>query len=72
MKKVQLKDEIYSVFKWFLITFVPALVLLISTLGTIYNFDTEIITLTIGAFATFIGAITGISHVNYYNEKESE
>jgi len=70
MKKVQLKDEIYKVFKWFLITFVPALVLLISTLGTIYNFDTEIITLTIGAIATFIGAITGISNRNYYKGDE--
>lgn len=70
MKKVQLKDEIYTFFKWTLITFVPALVLLISTLGTIYKFDTEIITLTIGAIATFIGTITGISNKNYYKGDE--
>jgi len=63
---MKLKDEIYNVLKWTLITFVPALVLLISTLGTIYHFDTEIITLTIGAIATFLGAITGISNKNYY------
>lgn len=72
MKRVKLSDKAYKFMKWFLFTFVPALVLLISTLGTIYNFDTEIITLTIGAIATFLGAITGISHVNYYKEKESE
>ena len=65
MKKMKLKDEIYIVFKWILITLVPALVLLISTLGTIYKFDTEIITLTIGAIATFLGTITGISNYNY-------
>jgi len=67
---MKLKDEIYNVLKWTLITFVPALVLLISTLGTIYHFDTEIITLTIGAVATFLGAITGISNKNYYKGDE--
>lgn len=70
MKNIKLKDEIYVVFKWILITFVPALILLISTLGTIYKFDTEIITLTIGAVATFLGAITGISSKNYYKGDE--
>lgn len=69
---MKMKNKTYDFFKYLLMRFVPALVLLISTLGTIYNFDTEIITLTIGAIATFLGAITGISHVNYYNEKESE
>lgn len=70
MKKIKLNDKIYTIAKWLLITFIPALILLISTLGTIYKFDTEVITLTIGAIATFIGTITGISHINYYNEKE--
>lgn len=62
---MKLNDKTYNFFKWLLITLVPALILLISTLGTIYNFDTEIITLTIGAIATFIGTITGISSYNY-------
>lgn len=62
---MKLNDKVYNVFKWALITFVPALTLLISTLGTIYKFDTEIITLTIGAIATFVGAVTGVSNYNY-------
>ena len=70
MKKIKLKDELYLLLKWLLMTFIPALVLLISTLGTIYHFDTEIITLTIGAIATFLGAITGISNRNYYKGEE--
>lgn len=70
MKNIKLKDEAYLVFKWILFTFVPALVLLISTLGTIYHFDTKYITLTIGAVATFLGAITGISNKNYYKGDE--
>lgn len=66
---MKLNNKTYNFFKWLLITLVPALILLISTLGTIYNFDTEIITLTIGAIATFIGTITGISNYNYKKGK---
>lgn len=66
---MKLNDKVYNVFKWALITFVPALTLLISTLGTIYKFDTEVITLTIGAIATFVGTITGVSNYNYKKGK---
>jgi putative effector of murein hydrolase LrgA (UPF0299 family) len=65
MKKLILKDEIYNVFKWGLILFVPSLITLISSLGQIYKFDTEVIILTIAAVSTFIGTITGISDKNY-------
>ena len=47
-----------------------ALITLIGTLGKIYGFDTETIVLTIAAVATFLGAITGISNINYYKDKE--
>lgn len=67
---MKLNDKVYNIFKWLLITVVPACILLISTLGTIYSFDTEIITLTISAIATFIGTITGISNYNY-NKKSN-
>lgn len=66
-----MSNKVYDICKWALMTFVPASTLLISTLGTIYKFDTEIITLTIGAIATFIGTITGISNINY-NKKVSK
>ena len=60
-----LPDKVYNILKWVLMTFVPALIVLISTFGVIYNFDTEIITLTIGAIATFVATIVGISNYNY-------
>lgn len=60
-----LPDNVYNFLKWLLLTFTPALIVLISTLGVIYNFDTEVITLTIGAIATFIGTLIGISNHNY-------
>lgn len=62
---MKLSNKLYDILKWTLITFVPALILLISTLGTIYHFDTEVITLTIGAIATFLATILGISNYNY-------
>lgn len=66
---MKMNDKVYNFCKWSLITFVPALIMLISTLGTIYKFDTEIITLTIGAIATFVGTITGVSNYNYKKGK---
>ena len=62
---MKLNDKIYKFLKWFLIIFTPALITLIGTLGQIYNFETDVITLTIGAVATFLGVITGISNYNY-------
>ena len=60
-----LNDKVYDILKWLLITFIPSLILLIVALGSIYGFDTEIITLTISAIATFIGSLIGISNINY-------
>lgn len=60
-----LPDKVYDILKWILIRFVPALVFLISTLGVIYHFDTEVITATIGAIATFVATLLGISNYNY-------
>ena len=65
---MKLSNKTYDILKWSLITFVPALIALISSLGIIYGFDTEVITLTISAIATFLGAITGISAKNYYTD----
>lgn len=62
---MKLSDKVYQFLKWFLIIFTPALITLIGTLGQIYNFETDAITLTIGAVATFLGVITGISNYNY-------
>ena len=62
---MRMSNKIYDVFKWGLIIFIPALITLIGSLGQIYKFDTEVIILTISTFATFIGAITGISNINY-------
>lgn len=66
-----MSNKMYDILKWIIITLVPALVFLISTLGTIYKFDTEVINATIGAIATFVGTLLGISSINY-NKKEGK
>lgn len=67
-----LNDKVYNILKWTLLILVPALMTLISTLGTIYNFDSKILTATIGAFSTFVGAIIGISNINYNKSNEDD
>ncbi len=66
---MKMSNKVYDCLKWLIITFMPALILLISTLGTIYKFDTEVFILTISAITTFVGTLIGISSVNYKKGK---
>lgn len=68
---MKLSNNLYNILKWACLIAVPALITLISTLGTIYGHDTTIITATIGAIATFVGALIGISNSNYYKDDDS-
>lgn len=60
-----LPDKIYNILKWVLVIVCPATISLITGLGALYHFDTEIITGTIALFATFFGVILGISNICY-------
>ena len=62
---MKLNNKTYDTLKWVLTVVVPATIWLIATLGKLYHFDTELIIGTIGAFATFIGAIFIKSNINY-------
>ena len=69
---MKLSNKIYDILKWILLKVVPALIILIGTLGKIYNFEAiaTTIMLTIGAFELFFSTILGISSKNYYKDKE--
>lgn len=71
---MKLKNEVYDVLKWILITVIPALIFLITTLSTIYHFEelSNIICLTISAIATFTARILEISTKNYYAETQTK
>lgn len=66
---MKLNNKLYDILKWTLFIFVPALILLINTLGGLYNFDTKLINGTISAVATFLGALIGVSSSNYNKNK---
>lgn len=68
---MKFSNKTYDFLKWMCLIAVPAVITLISTLGTIYGWDTTAITATIGAVATFVGALIGVSNANY-NSKESD
>lgn len=69
IKYFTVPDWFYNKAKWALITGVPATNVLITGLGTLYNFDPSLITGTISLIATFFGALLGISSLNYNSKK---
>ena len=70
MKKLQLPDKVYKIFKWILMIVVPASITLLTSLTMAWGWDIplEPIVTTISAVATFVGVIMGISNANYYHD----
>lgn len=58
-------NKVYDVLKWICLTLSPAVIALITGLGLLYGFDTEVIVGTIALVTTFIGSLIGISAVQY-------
>ena len=69
---MKLSNKTYNFLKWACLIAVPALITLISTLGTIYGKDTTAITATIGAVATFVGALIGVSNSAYIKSVQED
>lgn len=68
-----LSDKQYQFIKWAVLTVLPALSVLISVLGKAYSFEyTDLTVLTINAVAVFLGAVTGVSQLNYNKNKEDQ
>lgn len=68
-----LDSKIYDVLKWCCIVCLPAVAVLVSTLGQIWGWaDAEKITLTINAVALCMGALIGISTYQYNKGKKDE
>lgn len=65
-------NKVYDILKWFALVFLPALGVLYGALAKIWQFPfpSEIV-YTITALDTFLGAVLGISNINYTNRKDS-
>lgn len=63
---MKMNDKLYDVLKWIAILLLPALATLVAVVFKIWDipYGPEI-SATITAVATFLGAILGISHIQY-------
>ena len=71
--KTILTDKTYDILKWVALVLLPALAVLYGALAKVWNFPypSEIV-YTITAIDTFLGAVLGISNINYNNKKVDE
>lgn len=59
-------NRVYDCLKWVCLIFAPALITLLTTIFTLYHIpNVEVVTGTIAAIATFIGALIGVSSKAY-------
>lgn len=66
---MKISNRMYDVLKWVAILFLPALAILIRTVFAIWNIPYgDQISATIIALQMFLGAILGISTLNYNKE----
>ena len=63
---MQLPDKAYDILKWITLVFLPAATTLTGVILNTFNVGATDIVLTImTAVTTFLGAILGISNINY-------
>lgn len=63
---MKLPDQVYNVLKWICLVFLPAIATLYFALSGIWGFPyAEQIVGTIAAIETFLGALLGISTIQY-------
>lgn len=63
---MKMSNRVFDILKWIAILLLPALATLVSVVFKIWNlpYGPEI-SATITAVATFLGAILGVSHIQY-------
>lgn len=70
---MKLPDKVYDILKWACLIASPAIIAFLTTIFTLYKIPgVEIVTGTIAAVATLIGALIGISSVNYSKKDKDD
>jgi hypothetical protein len=68
---MKLPDKVYDVLKWITMILLPAIATLYFALSGIWGFPyAEQVVGTIAAIETFLGALLGISTIQYNKQKE--
>lgn len=66
---MQLSNKTYDILKWVITIVLPALTLLISTIGSELAWENvRVATQIMTAFTTFLGTVFMISSINYNND----
>lgn len=69
---MKMNDKLYDILKWVAILFLPALAILIKTVFAIWQIPLgDQISATIIAIQVFLGAILGVSSLNYNKEQDN-
>ena len=70
---MKLSNENYDRIKWIALVFLPALELLVLTVGKIWGLPYYAeIGATVAALGVFLAALIGVSSKNYYDEQNDE
>lgn len=70
---MKLNDRVYDVLKWIALIFLPAVAVLYGALAPTWGWPyKDEIVYTITAIDTFLGALLGISTINYTKEQNTE
>lgn len=68
-----LSNKQYDIIKWVVILLLPALSVLVGTLGQAYSFIyTDLAVTTINAVTVFLGVITGVSTYQHSKGEKNE
>ena len=66
-----MSNKVYDILKWVAIVFLPALTTFVGVVLTSLDIGNSEVVLTImTGFATFLGAILGVSNINYKKQSE--
>ena len=66
-----MSNKVYDILKWVAIVFLPALTTFVGVVLTSLDIGNSEVVLTImTGFATVLGAILGVSNINYKKESE--
>lgn len=64
-----MKNKTYDILKWGVITVLPALSVLVATIGNTLNYaDTNTVVIILNAVTVFLGTVIGVSSVKYNKE----
>ena len=70
---MNMNNKTYNIIKWVVLIVLPALSTLVGVLGKAYGWGgTDLAVITLTAFTTFLGTITGISAASYNKQQKEE